>query len=545
MDDKDVKALSKKQLQLGTVIALCLAVLGFWLGGRANNSEAPPQRVTLDRRDAERGRIRLISDSQRDLRYTPKKKARANKPYKSSTTNLLHCYTAEPSVNTASPLKDSEVMLSETVTTRHLANKPKDNAHTELALAPSSTSNEEEETVVLPDILNVKEQFKRAKKRHPSHQVKASEPPAESETASEAISSYNYLTYPSPSGLSKISLDVAWHNARSSLQINYGNGSELPPSVTFPISTVLRLGPETAASSFSVFGMGDKRGALSGLHLATMANISSDAPVLASKAPRLDEKLATLSDPSYPNDFVTCAVSKNYPSHLFRLTCPNPSQVYGCPLVNSHGELAGVLLDGCHSYRGHNYRIGADASILLAIAQERDLPENEDYNLTAFSHSLIHNALVAHESTSTPPISGLQRNTRAIPKKALGNFQMGMKRSEVEQIMGKGQMSAYDLRGHRLALDDRAFSYCAYPNYKLAFNYYNDRLVCAETTDASYATPRGLGVGTAYAHSTFEHELYKRSCQGWGDSGRVLIAIDGLEAELNSHGNVELLRVTI
>ncbi len=543
MEDNGIKALSKKQLQLGTVIALCLAVLGFWLGGRASDSDVSPQLVTLDRRDAERGRIRLINDNQRDLRYTPQKKARTDKPYKGSTTHLLHRYTTDSSAQTSSPQNSSEVMLSEQVTTRHLTNGPKGNVQTGLALAPSSTPKEE--VVVLPDILNVKEQFKRAKKRRPAHKVKPTEPPSESESTPEDILVSNHLTYPPSSGLPKTSLAVAWHNARSSLQINYGYGSELPPSVTFPISNALRLGPNTAASNLSLFGIGDKSDSLPRLHLATMANISSDAPALASNAPSIGEQLATLSDPRYPNDYVTCTVSKNYPSHLFRLICPNPSMVYGCPLINCYGELAGVLLDGCHSYRGHNYRVGADASILLAIAQERDLPNSKDYDLTVFSHSLIHNALTSHNSSSALPTSGLQRNTRAIPKKALGNFHMGMKRSEVELILGKGEVSAYDLRGLCLDIDDRTFSYYVYPNYKLAFNYYNDRLVCAETTDTSYSTPRGLGVGTAYTQSSFEHELYKHYCQGWGDSGKVLIAIDGLEAELGNHGNVELLRVTI
>ena len=536
MQNTRPQPLTTKQITAYALLALSFSVLGWWFGGRSSETAADlPAPPPVDRLEAERGRTKILQRQAPDLTYHEDSPDFPGQ-------NRIH-YTVPRRSQKLSSGKFSRSDKQDVIAV-NLVNAPlTGNSHFSAASAKGSAPLPQNSAPASKSSISRRAPAQRQRSSSnvqsasasPNNKTAALAPPTDAQAG---------LEYP-PSGITtKIGFSQAWLNSKNSVAYIYDDSKQKIAGVYSQIGSDIWAGTAAAAKA----GPTDSRFAeyhqLKRLQLVLTTAQEQQAPPLASAPPLKNAFLATIGPASNPGMYSTAKVTGRLYGGMFCLICPVDQELGALPLVNDRGELAGLVAGTIPSYRGHNHFLGLDASLLYAWTNKnKTAGSSEIYDLNFQISDQLETALKRLENKRFSRRTD-QNEHLAVPGQRLGKFSLGASAQEITDALGEGGESGRDLLGHKLSASDPLFTYISYPDRGLAFNFYDGRLVAVETTSNRYATPKGLAVGSSLEGGS-QHELSRRKCSGYTVSDRPLVVIQGLEAELNSVGLVELLRITI
>lgn len=280
------------------------------------------------------------------------------------------------------------------------------------------------------------------------------------------------------------------------------------------------------------YGVGDPVAADPQSGLALLMGAGNLGLALASAAPTAGQELA--AGPGFRSGgYQPCVVTERLPGGLFLfrgLTLPGSP---GAPLVDAHGEVAGIVLGKAQGYPGNDYGVAADTSLVLALLQESEGGGERPRGRARDVASQQAARLMLRDVPVVEWDPGGRSNARVVPGAALGNYRLGVERSALVQALGAGVS--------RLVGDD--FEVLTYRVYRLEFTLLAGRVVAISTTDPFYGTSTGVGVGTAWAEARLGPE-FAQALLGEAPGGRTAVVGAGLELEVSPRGEVQRLTVT-
>ena len=508
-------------------LSACALSLGGFLLFLPNDQHASlPAPPPLNRREAERGVVRTVSVPEDSLAFGDSAQAERSPVYKPfSGDGLNHSNTSSQRSTTASkaaPIRTT--FVNGQIASKHLPKGKKRKSATAKTSGNSTFLN------TASDKLTQVTSWLRPNDAH--------EPPPIRPSA-HVTSPTTTLKYPPTHGISRIGLTQSWRNNTKHL-LSFGSPAELHPKQGVQLDDHRCLAPISCANP-PYFSNDASELLLPRLNLAIFRRSTKRGPLLASRPPQQGDVLAGQGQPL--DQYVRNRVLTTPQKGLFWALCPMASTQIPSPLVNAYGELAGVVLGASPSYRGHNCFLVADTSLLYAWLHDQDGTDDSFYDLNYATDKRLMQALTKHPSA--PIGRSKETNVLARPGKSLGKIKLGTTRKQIVDFLGEGRISSRDLLNRALDDSDAMFAYLIYDTYGIALNFYDDRLVAIETIEAQYHTPFGLGVGVDFEYSKFSHELSHRACRGYSEQGTPLVAIPGLEVELDNKGIVALMRITI
>lgn len=257
---------------------------------------------------------------------------------------------------------------------------------------------------------------------------------------------------------------------------------------------------------------------------------------LAPEAPSASEVLALAPGVGLPSNLQTAEVLESTPTvgeGTFRFQGAVYPGNTGSPLINSRGEVIGLVLGKPAAYPGQNYAIGVDTAVLWTVLQKANANQLSRYPGSGDTLSRSVRALMLSQLPSPGSWSAPSRaNSRALPGESLGMYSIGMSREDLERAFGRGKVSSFPGGFNNVRVDQ----------YPLEFTLLDDRVVAISTTDRFYATPKGVGVGmdTAAAH---QDPSFADAVLGYGPGGRSQLVARGIGLNLGSGGNAESLMI--
>ncbi|MBQ7568059.1 hypothetical protein IJT17_04565 [bacterium] len=545
--------LTSKQLYVGAALALCLSIAGWWFSAPSQDRQsALPDTLPLNRREAERGRAHIFQRHTKDLTYKDDSAAAGQAgvisyvPYGEAPKLALEA--GQTMVQKPGQLQRKKLrIINGQANPRDLFRERRDRAALPSAdtMPPSQAPQPLASASDYPT--NTKKQGRSAQSASvPSRSAALPAAAAEAKAVLLAEQDGDGLIFPPPHISSRIGLPQAWRSSRNSLLYIYDESGTSAEGVCFQVTAEDSIWQADLALSRHERPDSSISPAMASLGLALVpARSRGRGAVLASAPPARHENLATSGLPFEAGTFSNARVTDNLYGGMFSLICPIRPEFAASPLINARGEIAGLVVGTMPEYRGHNHFLGADASLLYAWCQRRTVTGmGKLYDLEFQIADQLESALASLRKrglNASPPADA----GTAIPGQSLGGFRLGASVQEVTAVLGEAYSAQTDLFGYPVKADHPLFSYAAYPGHGLAFNFYDGRLVAIETNNPAYATPAGLGPGADTGTAGFTHELSYGRCSGYTEREHQLWAIQGLEAELNDQGIVELLRITI
>ncbi|MHB2017955.1 MAG: hypothetical protein ACYCW6_13475 [Candidatus Xenobia bacterium] len=201
----------------------------------------------------------------------------------------------------------------------------------------------------------------------------------------------------------------------------------------------------------------------------------------------------------------------------------------GEPLINQHGEVAGLVLGRPWSYPGNAMNLAVDASVVnFAIHQARagklDREASPDVVLSRFKTLLARRVEAA---------VGSRQQDSVVAGQALGIYRLGTPLATLERELGNV--------GPPQQLPDPGFALLrGGPGQKLEFFLCDDRLVAVSTRNPVFTTRRGVGVGAVMVNIDPRRELGRAAVGEWLN-GESYVLGPGLEFWGGSDGNVSRL----
>lgn len=491
---------------------------------------APPP---LNRREAERGTVRTVSPSEDSLAFVA--------PPGPSQTTAYEPFSGDGYDRPANPARPRATLTKAAPIRTKLINGqiaskklPKGKAK---KAKPSRSPKESDFWQATSNTLTQVTSWFKPSASHSSQDGQADAQASSSATA-EASSPSTKLQYPPSHGAARIGLTQAWSNNKKHL-LYFGSPSEPYPQQGVQLDEEHCLAPMSCAHP-PYFDSAAVDMSLPRLNLALFRRPVRRGPLLAHRPPQRGDTLAGQGQNTERHVKIRVLTAPN--KGLFWVLCPMVTTQVPSLLVNAYSEIAGVVLGASPSYRGHNYFLAGDTSLLSAWLHGQG-SDDAFYDLNYATDKQLMKALAAHPSA---PISRSSTpNVIARPGKALGKLRLGATRKQIVDFLGAGENRSVDLLGRPLDNRDAMYSYLTYETYGVALNFYDDRLVAIETIEAQYHTPFGLGVGVDFEHSKFNHELCRHACKGYSEQGAPLIAAPGIEVELDNKGVIALMRITI
>ncbi len=260
------------------------------------------------------------------------------------------------------------------------------------------------------------------------------------------------------------------------------------------------------------------------------------AAPLAPEAPSTSEELALAPGAGLPSTQQTAEVLENTPTvgeGTFRFQGAVYPTNAGSPLVNSRGEVIGMVLGKPWSYPGQNYSIGVDNAVLWSVLQKAR--GNQLARMPGDPETLSRSvrALMLSQLTNpgawAPPS---RANARVLPGESLGMYNLGMSRSDLERAFGAGKVNSFPGGFNSVQVD----------GYPLTFTLLDDRVVAITTTDRFYATPRGVGVGMTAASAAADPS-FAAAMTGYAPGGRRQLVGRGIALNLDAGGTADSLMV--
>lgn len=293
------------------------------------------------------------------------------------------------------------------------------------------------------------------------------------------------------------------------------------------LGALRQRGPLSFAGNY---GVGDPVATDPQHGLALLMGAGNLGLALAPAAPVAGQELA--AGPGFQSgDFQRCVVSERLPGGLFLfrgLTLPGST---GAPMVNTRGEVVGIVLGKASGYPGNDYGIAADTSLVLALLETRD--EGPPRGPSADVVSQQVQRLMLRDVPAVDHERSARSNARVIPGTSLGNYRIGVERDALVKALGAGQS--------RWVGED--VESLAYRVYRLEFTLMAGRVVAISTTDPFYGTSTGIGVGTNWAEARPGPE-FGEAVIGFAPGGRFVVVGAGLELDVGPRGEVQRLTVT-
>ncbi|MEW6278559.1 MAG: trypsin-like peptidase domain-containing protein, partial [Candidatus Eremiobacterota bacterium] len=210
---------------------------------------------------------------------------------------------------------------------------------------------------------------------------------------------------------------------------------------------------------------------------------------LAPEAPSQGEELAFAAGAGAPSAFQSALVLEPTPGigeGTFRFQGAAYPTNAGSPLINSRGEVIGLVLGKPWAYPGSNFSIGVDTAALYSALQKARAgtlsPRPPDPE--SFSQAVRASMLSSLPDPGDSQAAG-RSNARIQAGRSMGNYPIGMSREELEREFGAGSVPSFPGGFRTVRVDP----------YPLEFTLLDDRVVAISTTDRFYATARGGGVG--------------------------------------------------
>lgn len=559
--------LQPRQLLALLFLALVAAAVGFGLSSRVftpNDKTGTAQQVNVDRRDAEQGRVYIREESDRELTYQQPTQMQVYVPHRSSMVmpdqarrRALRAQDTKSAPKWPALATTKAAIQATNPNTPQASRSDTDARHAQqLSPARSFTANGH-----LASNTSTSSTVRRDRRpQRPIHQKSysparpgaAAQKPARDHTESRSVAYDSPRTglvtetgssqrrYPYLS-MRKAPSDLL-HCWTSNVQLCRFllDQDSLVCGVSFNLTTQLLICHNRSYSSARYLGLGRHDFAprystvCEPLGVITCNYGSESGATLSPEPPKVGQKLATSSGSINQAEYSLSLVNQVFDNGLFCVSSAASDSALGSPMVNDRGEIAGVLLEGIPRYPGRCYRMAADSSWLRQLA-ERGPVDYGPNSINDLAQMLLDQDLQAAQAqyeAVSPDF--LRRNSRILPGQAMGNFYLGCPMQKITKVLGPGQYYS----------EGDGYYMLRYPNYKLSFTIYANRVADIHSSDNSYATAQGVGPGTHWRNARLDAALQGTNACLQPNGHRLLVG-KGLEVDINGNGIVAGVRVTL